>query len=295
MIRDLSETLQAILDDAELAKEEPFRKLVEAQVAFERPSEQFKPSQTTVNLFLFDIRENTELREKEPVVERSNGRARIRRPPMRVDCSYLLTAWAAGGTGPELVLEEHDLLGQAMQVLARYPTIPEKFLQGSLKEQSRPLPLSVGGTERGEMKDPADFWSSLGNKLRPSLIVTATLEMQTTGPGAETGTVPLATAHGLRLGLRGGEAETGRGEQTAEKLFGVGGRVTDGQGRPLAGAAVSAAAAGRSAVTDAEGLYLLGAVPGGALGLEVSAGDRSANFRLVVPAPEGGNYDLQLP
>jgi hypothetical protein len=214
MIRDLSETLQAILDDPELSEEGPFRELVEAQVAFERPSEQFNPSQTTVNLFLFDIRENVELREKEPVVERLNGQALIRRPPMRVDCSYLLTAWAVGGTGPERVLEEHELLGQAMQVLARYPTVPGKFLQGSLKEQGRPLPLHVGGTNKGEMRDPADFWTALGNKLRPSLIVTVTLELQTSAPE----TAPLVSKRRLRLGLREDPAETGLAEKTVEEV-----------------------------------------------------------------------------
>jgi hypothetical protein len=215
MIRDLSETLQAILDDPKLGKEKSFKKLVEAQVAFERPSEQFNPSQTTLDLFLFDIRENVLLRDKEPVVERLKGKAVIRRPPMRVDCSYLLTAWAAGGTGPELVLEEHDLLGRAMQVLARYPTIPEKFLRGSLKQQGRPVPLSVGGTNRDEMKDPADFWSALGNKLRPALIVTATLELQTS---VHDETAPLVKTQHLRLGLRDPAAETGLVEETAEEV-----------------------------------------------------------------------------
>ena len=196
MIRDLSETLQAILDDAGLEKS--FPELAAAQVAFERPSEQFAPSQATVNLFLFDIRENTELRVKEPVIERRDGQALMQRPPMRVDCSYLVTAWAAGGAGPKPVLEEHELLGQAMQVFARYPVIPEKFLQGSLKDQGLPLPLSVGGTNSGEMKDPADFWTALGNKLRPSLVVTVTLELETSEPEA----APLVITKRLRTGLR---------------------------------------------------------------------------------------------
>jgi Pvc16 N-terminal domain/Carboxypeptidase regulatory-like domain len=287
MIRDLSETLQAILDDAGLEKS--FPELAAAQVAFERPSEQFAPSQTTVNLFLFDIRENMELRAKEPIIERRNGAALIRRPPMRVDCSYLLTAWAAGSTGPELVLAEHELLGQAMQVLARYPTIPEEFLQGSLKEQSLPLPLTVGGTNKGEMKDPADFWSALGNKLRPSLIVTATIELQTTEPE----TAPLATTQRLRVGLRSTASGYSLDENTAEELFRVGGRVTNSAGQPLAGATV--AGAGLSAVTDEEGSYVLGGVPGGALGLEVRAGAQSGSFQLVVPAPAGETYDLQMP
>jgi hypothetical protein len=212
MIRNLSETLQAMLDDAEL--ENSFPELAAAQVAFERPSEQFAPSQATVNLFLFDIRENTELRAKEPVVERRNGEAFIRRPPMRVDCSYLVTAWIAGGAGPKPVLEEHELLGQAMQLFARYPTVPEKFLRGGLKGQGLPLPLSVGGTKVGELKDPADFWTALGNKLRPSLVVTVTLELQT----AEPETAPLVSTSRLRVGLRADATRQGLDPATAEEL-----------------------------------------------------------------------------
>jgi len=288
MIRDLSETLQAILDDAGLEKS--FPELAAAQVAFDRPSEQFAPTLTTVNLFLFDIRENTELRAKEPIIERRNGEALIRRPPMRVDCSYLVTAWAAGSTGQKLVLEEHELLGQAMQVLARYPTIPEKFLQGSLKDQGLPLPMSVGGTNRGEMKDPADFWSALGNRLRPSLVVTVTLELQTSEP--ETAT--LVSTQRVRVGLRDARSQSGLAKNSVEEFFRVSGRVTDGKGKPLAGATV-AAASGVSAVTDEEGRYALGGVPGGALGLEVRAGAQRKSFKIVIPAPAGKTYDLQLP
>ena len=212
MIRDVSETLQAILDDPNLGA--AFQKLLDAQIAFERPSEQFAPSVTTVDLFLFDIRENRELRAKEPFVERRNGRASIQRPPMRVDCSYLVTAWVAGGAGPKPVLEEHEILGQAMQVFARYPTIPEKFLQGSLKEQTLPLPLNIGGTNNGEVKDPADFWTALGSKLRPSLVVTVTLELQT----AEPETAALVGTRSLRLGLRSDAAPPGLVPGTAEEL-----------------------------------------------------------------------------
>jgi len=286
MIRDLSETLQAVLDDPSL--EASFPELAGAQIAFERPSEQFSPSQTTIDLFLFDIRENTGLRSKEPIVERKNGRALVRQPPKRIDCSYLVTAWAAGGTGPQLVLEEHELLGQAMQVFARYPTIPDKFLQGSLKEQELPLPLNIGGTNTGEMKDPADFWSALGNKLRPSLVVTVTIELQAEEPQ----TAPLAGAHELRLGLRDPAAETGLLGAAVEELFRVGGLVTDAKGAGVAGATVSGG--GASATTDEGGRYVLGPLPGGTHSLSVSAGTRRGIFEVVIPAPAGKTYDFQL-
>jgi hypothetical protein len=193
MIRDLSETLQAMLDDPALEKS--FPELAQAQIAFDRPSEQFNPSQTTIDIFLFDIRENLALRTSEPIVERRDGQALIRRPPKRIDCSYLLTAWAAGSTGPNLVLLEHELLGQAMQVLSRYPTIPPDFLQGDLKGQGLPVPLVIGAEQN--LKDPADFWSALGNRLRPALVVTATIELQEAAPE----TVAVVKTHDLRLGL----------------------------------------------------------------------------------------------
>jgi hypothetical protein len=287
MIRDLSETLQTILDDKGL--EASFPELAEAQIAFERPSEQFNPSQTTINLFLFDIRENTKLRSKEPIVERSNGQALIRQPPKRIDCSYLVTAWAAGSTGPQLVLEEHELLGQAMQVFARYPTIPPKFLKGSLKDQELPLPLNVGGTNTGEVKDPADFWSALGNKLRPSLVVTVTIELQ----AEESKSAPLVSTQELRLGLRDPAAETGLLQPTVEEYFRVGGLVTDAKGKAVAGATVSSG--GLSATADEEGRYALGMMPGGTYSLSVSDGKKSKSFKIEIPAPKDKTYDLQLP
>jgi hypothetical protein len=287
MLRDLSETLQALLDDKELAA--PFPELAEAHIAFERPSEQFNPSQTTINLFLFDIRENTELRSKEPVVERSNGQALIRQRPKRIDCSYVVTAWAAGSTGPELVLEEHELLGQLMQVLARYPTIPEEFLQGRLKEQEIPLPLSVGGANAGGMKDPADFWSALGNKLRPSLVVTVTIELAAETPQ----TAPLVSTQVLRLGQRDPAAEAGLLQTTADEVFRVGGLVTDAKGKAVAGATVSNG--GLSATTDEEGRYVLGTLPGGTHSLSVSDGTKSKSVKIEIPAPKGKSYDLKLP
>ncbi|HEX8853781.1 MAG TPA: Pvc16 family protein [Pyrinomonadaceae bacterium] len=285
----MSETLQAILDDESLAAS--FPELAEAQVAFERPSEQFNPSQTTINLFLFDIRENMELRSNEPVIERKNGSAVIRRALKRIDCSYLVTAWAAGSTGPKLVLEEHELLGQALQVFMSHPTIPQSFLQGSLKEQDLALPLRVGGTNKGEVKDPADFWSALGNKLRPSLVVTVTVELQP----FEAQVVPLASTQKLRLGLSNPETASGVAKKTAEDFFRIGGLVTNAQGKPVAGAIVSNAKTGLSATTDDAGRYALGMMPGGTYSLKVKAAKQSESFKIVIPAPAGKTYDLQLP
>ncbi|MDQ3907274.1 MAG: Pvc16 family protein [Acidobacteriota bacterium] len=288
MLRDLSETLQAILDDEGIGKD--FPELLAARVAFDRPSEQFNPSQPTISLFLFDIRENTELRTNERVIERRNGEALVGRPPKRIDCSYLVTAWGAGATGSQHLLEEHELLGQALQVLSRHATIPENFLQGSLKNQGLPVPLSVSGANVGGMKEPADFWSALGNKLRPSLVVTATVEL----PASEPVAAPFVKTQELRFGLRAPDAATGILKNAAEDLFRVGGIVTDAAGKALAGATIDGGDAVTSATTDEEGRYLLGMMPRGTYSLNVRAGKQSKSFKIDVPAPQGKSYDLQL-
>ena len=65
MIRDLSQTLAALLSTADLPEE-----VREAQVSFEHPIDTFNPSQPTVNLFLYELRENRELRTNAPIVRR---------------------------------------------------------------------------------------------------------------------------------------------------------------------------------------------------------------------------------
>jgi hypothetical protein len=85
MFHDLSQTLKAILSQSGLPTE-----LKVIQISFDRPDGKFIPQQTTLNLFLYDIRENVELRDSTPLMEsdRVQGRAVIHRPPARVDCTF---------------------------------------------------------------------------------------------------------------------------------------------------------------------------------------------------------------
>jgi Pvc16 N-terminal domain len=191
MIRDLSETLRAILDDQRLA--DSFPELNAAQIVFDPPVESFNPAQTTINLFLYDIRENTQLRSNEPTLTRDNGNASILRPPLRVACSYLITAWPVGGTEP--TLQEHHLLSQALLVLSRFPTIPGSYLQGKLVGQTPALPMMVAKSDG--LKDPSEFWTALGNKLRPSITATVTISLDVADPKAEE--APLVKTHEIRL------------------------------------------------------------------------------------------------
>src|SRR5687768_16144892 len=129
MFHDLDATLTRLLD-APAAPEV----LRAADVSFETPQRTFAPTQATVNLFLCEVKENRTLRDQEPIVELVAGEYVRRVPPLRVECSYLVTAWSSE-TGPAKVVEEHRLLGQALLWLSRFPVIPETFLQGALAGQ----------------------------------------------------------------------------------------------------------------------------------------------------------------
>src|SRR3954447_1576821 len=64
----------------------------EVDVRFERPSRQWAESLMlpTINLFLFDIVENTDRRNGAPHVGRANGQAQIRVPARRFDLRFMI-------------------------------------------------------------------------------------------------------------------------------------------------------------------------------------------------------------
>lgn len=284
MIRDLSETLRAMLDDPALAN--PYPELAAAQILFDQPTEQFKPSQTTINLFLYDVRENLELRSNEPLFERRDGEVIIRPAPTRLDCSYLITAWPVGGA--ELALQEHRLLSQAYAVLTSRATIPPAYLRGRLAGQTPPLPAVAAPAEG--LKNPAEFWGALGSKLRPSLNLTVTISMDVL-PAV---TAREVTASEIRFGERAAPDAESLRQETSQDTFRIGGRVTDSSDALVAGARVGVEQLGVAAVTDAEGRFELGPLPPGTYTLSARAGSTTKSKEITVPATAGADFNLKL-
>ena len=123
-----------------------------------------------INLFLYDIRENLELRSTPWSVTRNNGNAIKKRNPVRVDCSYLITAWYEGGEE-----EEHWALGEVAKVLLRHRTIPAAVLQGSFQGQEPPL--RSASLTQGQLQSLGEFWQAIGGKPRAALNYTVTIAM----------------------------------------------------------------------------------------------------------------------
>lgn len=174
MIHDLDETLRGLLQ-----RELPSPLDEQVAISFDPPDDQFPPTRVTlpaIDLFLYDVRENLELRTNEWSVQRnSDGSAMRRRPPTRVDCSYLITAWPSEST-PNPAQDEHMLLGEVMIALLRYPSLERDFLRGRLSNQDLPLPTTV--LQPGHLQSMGEFWQALGGKPKSALNYKVTIAVQ---------------------------------------------------------------------------------------------------------------------
>jgi hypothetical protein len=272
MIGDLSETLRAILQDPTVPPE-----LKAADIVFDRPTDPFTPGKTTVDLFLYDLRENTELRSNEQIVQRVNHQSIIHPAPLRLNCSYLVTAWPVGGA--ELALQEHRLLSQVLRAVGQYPTIPSQFLQGSLVGQDPPLPMIT--LHPDALKTMSEFWTAVGNKLRASLTVTVTIS------------IPLyADVPEFIVTTR--TASVAQQNSVPDSLVHVGGRVLDLTSTGIPGALVDILDAGLRQTSATDGSFSFLGVPAGTHTLRaVAPGFQLKSQPLVVPGrPE--DYEITL-
>jgi len=173
MISDLDESLEKLIETGL-----PPSIVEQVSISFTTPDQDFENSTSlpAIDMFLYDLRENRELRSNECHIDRtSEGKVTKRPPPARVDCSYLVTAWAAkSSTTPARY--EHYLLGEVMRVLLRHPTLPAEILQGALAGQEPPLPTVT--VHSGRLQSPGEFWQALGGKLKAAFHYTVTVGVQ---------------------------------------------------------------------------------------------------------------------
>ena len=293
MIRDLSQTLRVLLQ-----RDVP-PELASAQIVFDHPTEQFKPSQTTVNLFLYDLRENVELRNNETQMTFTNGQAVLEGAPLRLSCSYLVTVWTVGASGDEQFLQEHRLLGQVFYALARHPTIPRELLQGSLQGQESPLPLTTSPIDT--LKNFGEFWTALGNRLRPSISVTATLSMQSTLPQETVSIVSMVNTQ-----LESQRSPVNRSDflthnpLVQSETFQIGGILTMINMKNLERTTITLVELGHVTKPKPNGEYKFGNIPhqtGSASltqTLRVQVGDRTQDYRITIPPTTRNSYNLEF-
>jgi hypothetical protein len=276
VIHEVTESLEAFLRQPGL--DPPLR---DAAIRFDRPSDPYSLDQTTLNLFLFEVRENVDLRSNETVVRRIGGQSFVEAPPYRAECLYLVTAWPVGG--PDLPRQEHQLLGQVLQLFAGTPTLPEAFLTPNLLLQEPPLPTVL--IQPDGLRNPAEFWAAVGNRIRPSLLLSVTVSLQ----AFDTTPYPSVITSEIRLRTHPG------GAVLDAPFFRIGGTVVNGAAAPVANATVRVVERGRGTLSDANGTFSLSAIPAGTFTLRVIAGAVTQDRPITVPAAVLTDYNVQLP
>jgi hypothetical protein len=175
MFQDLDATLAALLD-AELA-------VANVAVSFAAPDEHFPPSDTSlpaIAFFLYDVRENHDLRPVQWELDRTaNGTVTRKRAPVRVDCSYLITAWPSS-SAPQPAQDEHRLLGEVMKVLLRHSVIPGTYLKGELAGQDPPMPARI--IAEAQLHSLGEFWQAMGGKPKATLHYAVTVSVDVFEP-----------------------------------------------------------------------------------------------------------------
>lgn len=164
------------------------------EVSFAAPDGHFSVKLPAVDLFLYDLRENLELRSNDETIEyvEDGCKSRVRAPVVRIDASYLITAWP-GGQQADSPSDEHRLLGAVMLTLLRFRKLPRDLLGPRLADAGLPLPVTV--LQPGRLQSVGEFWQALGGKPKAALNYTVTFPVDADAGVAEW----LVTDRELRL------------------------------------------------------------------------------------------------
>ncbi len=158
----------------------------DVEVAFDAPTKDWAARRTapTVDVYLYDIREDLRRRERGLVNSYDGDRITSRQlPPRYFKLSYLVTAWTQR---PE---DEHRLLAALLGCFLRHEALPEDLVTGPLADPGLPVPVTIA-LPPPEDRSFADVWSALGGELKPSLDIVV---IAPTDTGREFVAAPLIT------------------------------------------------------------------------------------------------------
>jgi hypothetical protein len=277
MIDDLDEVLRQLL-----IREVPIKNN-EVDIAFDQPKREWaaRLSRPTINLFLYDMNENKQLRQQGWETEKtSNGKATQRRKPVRVDLYYLITVWAAE---PE---DEHRLITRTLLALMRQRNIPEDLLPESLIDQPVPIPMIVA--QRETLSSAVDLWSVLDNELKPGLTCMITVSLNPYAPI----TSPIVRTREIRPGQRSLTSFRPQLDLEAgvHDSWSVGGTLHSD--KPLDNLRLLLVERNQEVPLLAEGRFVIGSLRAGDYTLEIAGEGRApVRRKITVPSPD---YDLEV-
>lgn len=279
MLHDLDETIKQILyTRGKLNRDD-------VDVVFDQPTGEWAATlnKPTVNLYLYDIRENLERRYTAPLeVERNaDGVGRRIFPPRRVDINYLITVWAKE---PE---DEHQLLWRILETMLPMGHIELDMVIGALRDQPLPMPLLVA-LPSDAVRNMPDLWGVMENQLKPSINMMVTIALDPK-KAIES---PLVLSTNVRFGQTAREYGGRIATYDDHEVYHIGGRVMQGNDPVGAGVQVRLTNRPEAIMTDGQGRYVFAAIYPGDYEVEVTLDGRTPkNLKLTVPSD---TYDLSL-
>ena len=237
-------------------------------IAFEAPIRSWIAARTgpTVDLYLYDIRENTDLRKGGLETTRTNGRGQIRMPPRRFDLCYLVSVLSTE------IDDEHQVLWRLLLTLLKHPILPPELLPESLRKDDLPIPTKL------ELPDgapkPLEIWSALDVPPRPAigLVVTVPADLEFTFDA------PLVLTRSARY------RRLDAAIAPEDRRHHIGGLVTGLGNRPLAGATVSVAGSTSVSTTNADGVFTFWGLPEGKVTFHVAHENKSKTVIFALPS-----------
>jgi hypothetical protein len=269
----------------------------EVDIDFKQPKREWSArlSRPTINLFLYEIRENNKLRQPQPfwdVSYQANGRtAMIQRKPVMTNLHYLVTAWAAE---PE---DEHRLLARILMVMYRFPYLPDDLVPDEVASLGEKVLLMEAQYDM--LEKPSDIWSTIDNQWRPCIPVVLTVPIMPFIPNEE----PIVRGRDLRVGQIEPLSEISRSQasQAAQKQQHQPPKLSEqaGQSRfltlagqvridqPVANLRLRILESGREVEVQPDGHFSVGRLREGDYTLEVSAkGHLPKQRRVTIPSAE---------
>ena len=128
-----------------------------------------------LSIFLSDMVEDAELQTSEPEYDRSEFGFYALKPPLRLKCTYIVSAWPSTEDRAESAMVQQELLSEAYRVLGSFAKLPSAFIPAPFKEADMPAPVIA--LPKGEFQNKPEFWISAGCAYRAAFSVSATVSL----------------------------------------------------------------------------------------------------------------------
>ncbi|WP_158586333.1 DUF4255 domain-containing protein [Serratia inhibens] len=139
-------------------------------IRFDLPQVDSTQSSPTVSVFLYDVHEDLQLRQSQPA-RLNAGSGMLRAGWVNLNCNYLITYWETQSAGSDGNGPDSSPDNQAVRVMTRalQALLNNRELDGIAGSYSRIIPPQENLNSLG------NFWQSLGNRPRLSLMYSVTV------------------------------------------------------------------------------------------------------------------------